>query len=170
MSDLPDKVQSLIGEPRYACEADHTVSRTSIRAMCAAVENGNPVYWDPNTAVEVAGREVAPAAMLSTWARPERWSPGERASAKPLQLHYDLKELLACPTAIVSSFESVFHTPVAVGDRLSTCQVLKSVSGEKDTQLGRGRFWVIEMQYRNQRGELVGVDRFDCLGYRRESS
>jgi hypothetical protein len=108
--------------------------------------------------------------MLSTWARPERWTPGEEVANKPLQLHYDLKELFDFPTAIVSSFESVFHAPLAVGDRVSSQQVLQSVSEEKHTRLGCGRFWQIEIQYRNQRGELVGVESFDCFGYRKVDS
>ena len=170
MSDLPESVQALIGVPSYHCSADSEVSRANIRALCAAVRNGNEVYWEPGQAVELAGAEVAPATMLSTWGRPEQWSPGAGEVAKPLQLHYDLKELFDFPTAIVGSFESVFHAPVAVGDRLQTCQVLKSVSEEKETRLGRGRFWVIEMQYHKQDGELAGVDTFNCFGYQRGES
>jgi len=31
-----------------------------------------------------------------------------------------------------------------------------------------GRFWVIEVQYLNQRDELVGKESYTGLGYRRE--
>ncbi|MEH6584412.1 MAG: MaoC family dehydratase [Halioglobus sp.] len=170
MSELPEKVQSLIGKSSYACDADCEVSQSNVRALCATVQNANPVYWDAEQAESIVGARIAPTAMLSTWGRPERWSPTESAATKPLQLHYDLKELFGFPVAIVGSFESVFHAPVLIGDSLHTCQVLRSVSEEKDTRLGRGRFWVIEMQYHNQRDELAGVDTFNCFGYRKAGS
>lgn len=167
MSQLPEEVQGLIGLRCYETVAGVEVTRAAIRTMCAAVENSNPVYWQPRAARDMVDGEWAPATMLSAWGRPERWQPRAESQAKPLQLHYDLKALFRFPTAIVSSFESVFHLPVAVGDSLDTCQVLQSVSDEKETRLGVGRFWVIEMEYRNQRGDLAGVDTFNCFGYRK---
>jgi uncharacterized protein len=62
-----------------------------------------------------------------------------------------------------------FHEPVRPGDRISTRQVLRSVGEEKRTRLGTGRFWVIDVEYRNQRGELVGVESYTGFGYRRET-
>ena len=41
------------------------------------------------------------------------------------------------------------------------------VSEEKTTKLGTGRFWVIDVEYRNQKGELVGVESYTGFGYRR---
>ena len=40
-----------------------------------------------------------------------------------------------------------------------------SVSDEKTTRVGTGRFWVIDVEYRNQRGELVGVEPWTGFGY-----
>ena len=120
MSKLPENVQSLIGRPCYQQLADSEVSRANSRAMCAAVENASPVYWDADFARDLAGAEIAPTTLLSTWARPELWTPVDQAQKQPLQLHFDLKALFDFPTAIVASFESVYHAPVAVGDRLQT--------------------------------------------------
>jgi uncharacterized protein len=33
--------------------------------------------------------------------------------------------------------------------------------------LGTGRFWVIDVVYRNQRGDLVAVESYTGFGYRR---
>jgi len=57
--------------------------------------------------------------------------------------------------------------PAMLGDKVRSRQILQSVSVEKKTRLGTGRFWVIEMQYYNQRDEPLGVDSFNCFGYRR---
>jgi hypothetical protein len=54
-----------------------------------------------------------------------------------------------------------------MGDVLRTHQVLRSVSEEKTTKLGTGRFWVIEVVYSNQDGELVAVESYTGFGYRR---
>ena len=45
----------------------------------------------------------------------------------------------------------VIYEPVRPGDVLSTRQILRSVSDEKTTKLGTGRFWVIDVEYTNQR-------------------
>lgn len=162
-----ERAKQLLGVPRYEREFAEPVSRSNVHALCAAVENGSPVFWDSAAAVEIVGEEIAPTAMLSTWGRPGLWSPHGDAGALPLQLHYDLKTLFDFPVAIVSSVDSVFHAPARIGDRVRTVQVLRSVSEEKETRLGRGRFWVIEMQYHRADGELLGIESFNCFGYRR---
>ena len=69
--------------------------------------------------------------------------------------------------ATVAVREFVFKQPVRVGDRLGTDQVWRSVSDEKKTKLGRGRFWVIDVEYENQKGEKVATESYTGLGYRR---
>jgi uncharacterized protein len=59
---------------------------------------------------------------------------------------------------------------VRLGDVLTTCQLLRTVSAEKTTKLGTGRFWVIDVEYRNQRDELVGVESWTGFGYRRSDA
>ena len=44
-----------------------------------------------------------------------------------------------------------------------------SVSEEQTRRLGTGRFWVIDVEYRNQHAELVGVERWTGFGYRRDA-
>ena len=51
---------------------------------------------------------------------------------------------------------------------LRTRQVLRSISDVKTTKLGTGRFWVIDVEYSNQRGNLVGVESYTGFGYRRQ--
>ena len=60
-----------------------------------------------------------------------------------------------------------FYEPVRPGDTITTGQRLRSVSPEKQTKLGTGRFWVIDVEYRNDRGELVGIESWTGFGYRR---
>src|SRR5919112_306271 len=83
------------------------------------------------------------------------------------QVHFDLKDRLGLPEAVMTDNTIVFHEPVRPGDVLRTCQLLRSVSEEKTTKLGTGRFWVIDVEYRNQDDELVGVESYTGFGYRR---
>jgi acyl dehydratase len=106
--------------------------------------------------------------MLSVWFRPHHWAPGRAAPALPLQIHFDLKERLGLPEAVMSDNTIVFHQPVRPGDVLVTRQVLRSVSDEKTTKLGTGRFWIIDVEYTNQDGALVGVESYTGFGYRRD--
>ena len=63
-----------------------------------------------------------------------------------------------------------FYEPVRIGDVVTSRQILRSVTAPKTTKLGTGRFWVIDVEYLNQRGELVGVESYTGFGYRRASA
>ena len=69
--------------------------------------------------------------------------------------------------AVMTDNTVIFHEPVRPGDRLRTHQILRSVSAPKTTKLGTGRFWVIDVEYFNQRDELVGIESYTGFGYRR---
>ena len=95
--------------------------------------------------------------------------PGRAKPRQPLQVHFDLKEKLDLPEAVMTDNEMVFGEPVRPGDRLRTHQVLRSVSDVKTTKLGQGRFWVIDVEYLNQRGDWVGRESYTGFGYRRDA-
>ncbi len=165
-----DDIEALIGVEQYHEEGEFPVERGYVWTTCSSVENGNPLFWDDDVAREVTGGPVAPPTMVSVWFRPHHWAPGRSTPALPLQIHFDLKEGLGLPEAVMSDNTIVFHEPVRPGDRLRTHQVLRSVSEEKTTRLGTGRFWVIDVAYHNQRGDLVATESYTGFGYRRTDS
>jgi acyl dehydratase len=164
---LPDDVAALIGGVQYEAVGEFPVERGYVWTSCSSVENGNPLFWDDDVADELTGGAVAPPTMLSVWFRPHHWAPGRKEEALPLQVHFDLKTRFELPEAIMSDNTIVFHEPVRPGDVLRTRQILRSVSESKTTKLGTGRFWVIDVEYHNQRDELVGVESYTGFGYRR---
>ena len=107
--------------------------------------------------------------MLSVWFRPHHWQPGATEELVPLQVHFDLKEQLGLPEAIISENTNTFHQPVRIGDVVTSRQRLRSVSDPKTTKLGTGRFWVIDVEYVNQDDVLLGVESYTAFGYRRPS-
>jgi uncharacterized protein len=165
---LPADLAALIDQVQYDDAGEFPVERGYIWTAAASVENGNPLFWDDKVAAELTGGPVAPPSMLSTWFRPHHWAPGREVQRLPLQVHFDLKARLGLPEAVMTDNTITFYEPVRPGDTISTCQRLRSVSPEKTTKLGTGRFWVIDVEYRNDRGELVGVESWTGFGYRRE--
>ncbi len=167
MSDPLARAEALVGVEQYPTVGEFPVERGYIWTSCASVENGNPLFWDDDVARELAGGPIAPSTMLSVWFRPHHWAPGRAEPALPLQVHFDLKELFGLPEAVMTDNTITFYEPVRPGDVLRTHQVLRSVSSEKTTKLGTGRFWVIEVVYRNQADDLVGTESYTGFGYRR---
>ncbi len=166
-ADALARAQAMVGVPMYEEAGEFPVERGYIWTSCASVENGNPLYWDDAVADAVTGGPIAPPTMLSVWFRPHHWAPGRQSVRLPLQVHFDLKSLLGLPEAVMTDNTIVFHDPVRIGDVLQTRQILRSVSDEKTTKLGSGRFWVIDVEYANQAGVLVGVESYTGFGYRR---
>jgi len=165
---VPAEIEALVGLAQYEEVGEFPVEQGYIWTTCASVENGNPLFWDEEAAEQITGGPIAPPTMVSVWFRPHHWAPGRPDVHFPLQVHFDLKERLDLPEAVMTENTIVFHEPVRPGDRLSTHQVLRSVSEEKTTKLGTGRFWVIDVEYRNQRRELVAVESYTGFGYRRK--
>lgn len=168
MSELPAEVQGWIGEKRYEEQGEFDVERGYIFTSCASVENGNPIFWSDKAANEITDGPIAPPTMISVWFRPHHWAPGRSEQAQPLQVHFDLKEKLGLPEAVMTDNTITFGEPVRPGDRLKTWQVLRSVSEPKTTKLGAGRFWVIDVVYENQNGGWVGTESYTGFGYRRD--
>jgi uncharacterized protein len=169
VSELPNEIEKQIGRVQYEVTGEFPVERGYIWTTCASVENGNPLFWDDAVADELTDGPIAPPTMLSVWFRPHHWAPGRAEQPLPLQVHFDLKEKFGLPEAVMTDNTIVFQEPVRPGDVLHTRQVLRSVSEPKTTKLGTGRFWVIDVEYLNQREELVGVESYTGFGYRREA-
>ncbi len=164
---LPSEVQSWIGKIQYEEETEFPAERGYMYTSCSSVENGNPLFWDDAVAEELTGGPIAPPTMISVWFRPHHWAPGRTTEVQPLQVHFDLKQALGLPEAVMTDNEITFYEPVRPGDRLRTRQILHSVSEPKTTKLGSGRFWVIEVQYLNQDGEMVATESYTGFGYKR---
>ena len=164
-----EEMRDLIGKEQYHEVGEFPVERGYVWTSCASVENGNPLFWDDEVAEALTGGPIAPPSMVSVWFRPHYWAPGRTQQALPLQVHFDLKERFGLPEAVMSDNTIEFHAPVRMGDVLRTHQVLRSVSDMKTTKLGTGRFWVIDVVYTNQSGELVAVESYTGFGYRRVS-
>jgi len=151
-------------------DAPLEVNEYLIRHWCETVEDGNPLYLDEEYARSrgFRGLVAPPGTVMTTFAQFFRWPwpPGGREPQR--HLHYDVKEALGLPVAIIQGLEIEYGVPLQVGDRLNITQRLTSVSPWKKTRLGEGHFWTIERTYRNQNGEVVARERLTAFGYGKE--
>lgn len=168
LREIPDHVKGWIGKSLIEDDNEFEIERGYILTSCASVQNGNPMYWDPEVAKEVAGEVIAPPTMMSVWMRPHHWAPGRTEQRLPLEVHFTLKKELDLPEAIVASTEMSFGVPVRLGDKLHTRQLVRSISEPKTLKLGTGRFWTIEVEYHNQKNEWVGTESYSFFCYRRD--
>ncbi len=166
--DLPEEVQSWIGQERYTERTEFPIEMGYVLTTLSATQNGNPLYWDPEVAEALTGGPITLPTMVSVWFRPHDWSPGRTEPAVPLQLHFDLKDRLGLPEAVMSDNTIVFGEPIRPGDELTTTQILYSVSAPKTTKLGTGRFWDFGVRIVNQAGELCAEERYTGFGYNRD--
>lgn len=157
---------SWLGRPRHDVVGEFDVERGYFWTACAAVHNGNPLYWDDRVASELTGGPTAPLTLLSAWFRPHFWMPGRDTNPLPWQTHFDLKHTLALPEAVATDSEVAFGEPVRPGDRIRCCETLRTLSEVKTTKLGKGRFWVIDALCRNQDDVWVGTETMTGFGYR----
>src|SRR5262245_35242856 len=108
MKPIPDHVQRLIDAVQCAEPAEFPVERGYVWNTCAAVENGNALFWDDAVAVELTDGPITPPTMLSIWMRKHRWTPWRHEEGLALQVHFDMKDALELPEAIISENTIVF--------------------------------------------------------------
>lgn len=167
MAELPTRVQDWLGRIVVATEETITVERECWLTFCIAVEDANPLYWDEAKALEHTGSTIAPPAMLAAWGVQHEWSPNAGAPAlRPLELHFMLKNELGLKHGIVTGVEFEFHEPLHAGERVRVEQSLKSVGHERESRLGSGRDWVIDVSYFRSDGRLAGVQTLGFFAYR----
>lgn len=141
------------------------VSLVGVRAWCDAMEDGNPVYTDPEAAAcSLHGGLVAPPAMLDSWAMPGNVPrPAGRGELGERLAKLDDEGF----TSVVAT-ESVheYERYLRPGDDLSVEQQIVSLSDEKQTALGVGRFLTTSTEYRDASGASVGRMRFTILKFK----
>jgi acyl dehydratase len=139
-----------------------------VRHWCETVEDGNPLYLDPQFARSkgYADRVVPPAALLSATAWGDRWPWPPRGEWRP-QLLFEIKKLLDCPVGIATDMETEYLAPVQVGERLSTSERLTSISPWKKTRLGEGHFLSWVTTYWNEAGDPVARQTTSLFAYGR---
>ncbi|TYB82320.1 FAS1-like dehydratase domain-containing protein [Maritimibacter fusiformis] len=182
---LPEKLEDWIGF-RFEHEAELVVERGAIMHWLEAVRDANPVYWDDAVAEDITGGIIAPAPMASTFATSYRWSPrrpeqvwdihGVEPDAPrvwprlPVEAHFSFKEFTGLKQGIVGSIEAEYYEPLRLGDRITVTSFISKCGELRTNRLGTGRDWTAQVEFRNQNGDMVSIDRFNFYCYNREAA
>lgn len=148
--------------------AQDPVNQPMIRHWVEAMADPNPVYVD-DEAARATGRSgvVAPASMMQAWLM-----RGYAATVNPATApsdFADLVELLAeggYTSVVATDSDFEFVREVQPGDQLSLDEVVESISAEKATGLGVGRFVTTLKTYRAAAGDVVATQRWRTLRFR----
>ncbi|MDA0633412.1 bifunctional MaoC family dehydratase N-terminal/OB-fold nucleic acid binding domain-containing protein [Nonomuraea sp. MCN248] len=141
-----------------------------IRHWVEAMGDRNPIYLD-ETAARETGRAgiVAPASMTQAWTM-----PGYAATAARQDDGSGLGGLIALlaeggyTSVVATDSEFAFHRELVVGDHVGVRETVESISPEKRTALGAGRFVTTRRTYLDQHGEVVAEQRWRMLWFRPE--
>lgn len=142
-----------------------------IRHWVEAMDLSNPVHLDAEAA-RATGRDdvVAPASMIQAWTmrgyaktvRPST-DPGSGAGFAEL---VDLLAEGGYTSVVATDSEFDFVREVVPDDEITVEEVVDSISPEKETGLGTGRFVTTVKTYRDQHGETVATQRWRTLRFR----
>lgn len=139
-----------------------------IRHWVEAMELTSPVHLDVDAA-RATGRPdvVAPAAMTQAWVM-----RGYAATVRPTAASARFQELVdllaegGYTSVVATDSDLELVRELVPGDHVSVEEVVESISPEKRTGLGDGRFVTTLKTYRDAAGEVVATQRWRTLRFR----
>ncbi|MFD0227021.1 bifunctional MaoC family dehydratase N-terminal/OB-fold nucleic acid binding domain-containing protein [Streptomyces hirsutus] len=164
-----ERLQAFTGrELRALTPAQDPVNQPMIRHWTEAMGDTNPVHTDAGAA-RATGRAgvVAPASMVQAWTM-----RGYAATVSPpagRDGFDELVDLLAeggYTSVVATDSEFTFLRELEPGDHVAVRETVESISAEKRTGLGTGRFVTTLKTYTDQHGETVATQRWRTLRFR----
>jgi uncharacterized protein len=175
--DLDRLLQSFVGTvagPKT--RGADPVNLPMIRHWVEATGDHNPVYVD-----EVAAREagfegiIAPPTMLQAWIMrglrasmevEEARAKGVANGDSVIDHLMTALDLAGYTSVVATNCDQHYERPLRLGDHLEVTSTIDSVSAEKETALGTGRFVTTRLEYVDQNGELVATMLFRILKFK----
>jgi uncharacterized OB-fold protein/acyl dehydratase len=170
VSDFLEGLRQHVGTRGNPQPARDAVNAPMIRHWCDAMEDGNPVYTDPDYAAKSShGGLVAPPTMLNAWTMvgliPRESAPGA-GGRDPQGAVLAQLDAAGYSSVVATNSDHEYARYLRTGDHLSGTIELLDVSEEKQTGLGIGHFVTTQTTYRDQDGEAVGAMRFRILKFK----
>ncbi|MGH7917879.1 MAG: MaoC family dehydratase N-terminal domain-containing protein [Candidatus Binataceae bacterium] len=119
---------------------------SKVREFARAIKDPNPIYFDPEAARKECGGIPVPPTFLQAAAF---W---QDADSTPT-MHFDMRRILH------GEQEFEFFKPILVGDVLSGTSRIADLYEKEGGRGGKMTFLVMEIEYRDQKGEKVAVAR-----------
>jgi len=163
-----DRLQAFVGRtitPRTT--GPDPVNVPMIRHWVEAMGDPNPVYLSDDAA-KATGRPgiVAPASMAQAWTMRGYAATMAPAAPGPAQELTDLLAEGGYTSVVATDSDFDFLRELLPGDHVSAEEVIESISPEKSTALGVGRFVTSTRTYRDADGEVVATQLWRILRFR----
>ncbi len=163
---LEAQLEPWLGVEGRARLSRDAVNEPMIRHWCDAVEDHNPVYTDPEAAASSDfGGIVAPPTMLQAWIMPGL-APGAQDPDDPMRRVMDLLDAAGYTGVVATNQRQEYERYLRPGDRIEVTARIESVSPEKKTALGIGRFVTQVMDFRDQDGDAVARMKWSILKFK----
>ena len=160
--DLERFVGAPIAPPFTARDA---VNQAMIRHWCDAIGDANPIYTDPDAAAQSRhGGIVAPPTMLQAWTMVGLNAP-PREPGGQVEMMKALDEA-GYTSVVATNCDQEYVRYLRPGDLLTATGVIESISDEKKTALGAGRFITTKTTFTDQNGDVVGSMTFRILKFK----
>ncbi|MBK8731195.1 MAG: MaoC family dehydratase N-terminal domain-containing protein [Tetrasphaera sp.] len=148
-------------------EGPDAVNLPMIRHWVETMEDTNPAHLDEEAA-RATGRPgiVAPATMVQAFTMPtytQKMSGGIQSGMGEL---FALLDEAGYTSVVATNSEYEFERELVLGDTVSVEEIVESISPEKKTGLGTGRFLTTVRTYRAAEGEVVATQRWRLLKFR----
>lgn len=148
---LPEEVTRFIGKAGDISIME--VDKGAIRRYAAAIEDGNPLYWDEDHARNSRyGSIIAPPAFFG-W--PTQKTKGASVPSGEVLVDAMAKAGYTNPGTINAGEEYEFFRPVRAGDILASSTVVKDIRERAGRNGNMMVFIVRETTYVNQNGDVV---------------
>lgn len=162
-TSVDERYQAFAGrEVLPARRSPDPVNPAMIRHWCTALGDANPRY-------RPGPDQVAPPAMLQAWVLPGLGEPAAAAGPDGPSALDDLLEALEAGgygAVVATDCEQVYGRDLRPDDVLTEHRSIESVSAEKQTALGVGRFVTVRSTFVDDDGRDVATMRFRTLRYR----
>ncbi|MFT3817474.1 MAG: MaoC family dehydratase N-terminal domain-containing protein [Rubrivivax sp.] len=156
-SSLDERARSLEGRELEWGLGPDEVCLPVIRWWCEAYEDACPLYADGEFAAKGPfGGVIAPPAMLWSFTRPPYWPQVEREGGNGGVIRIS-NNAFGYSENLVQRIDWKSTAPLRLGDRAGVRERIISVSPEKTTHLGTGRFTKLERRFYNQHDQDLGV-------------
>ncbi|MET9805324.1 bifunctional MaoC family dehydratase N-terminal/OB-fold nucleic acid binding domain-containing protein [Streptomyces halstedii] len=166
-----ERLQAFTGrELRPLTPAQDPVNQPMIRHWAEAMGDTNPVYTDA-AAARATGRTgvVAPASMVQAWTMrgyAATVAPPSPSAPNGFDALVALLDEGGYTSVVATDSEFTFLRELEPGDHVAVRETVESVSAEKRTALGTGRFVTTLKTYTDRDGATVATQRWRTLRFR----
>lgn len=161
-----EDAERMVGQVIAVITGADEVNDPMIRHQLEVLEWDRPECTDDSSAQSAGypGR-VAPFSMYMTFGMAPYWEPTQPPMEGNVLAPMAFGKVPGPASSMMATGTEVeFHSPMRPGDRLTSTWVLAAVT-RKTLKVGDGAFLDFQVTYRNQRDEVVAIEKTSAFRY-----